>query len=271
MTAPRIESAANPLVKRIRALENRREREAQGVFFVEGIAPVWAAVEHGAPLELLVVAPDLLTSEPARRMVAAQERAGVRVVTMGGEVFARIATREHPSGLGAIVRMGRQSLDALAVTPDALFVALDSVGNPGNLGTILRTVDAVGASGVVLIGDSTDPYHPNAVKASMGTLFNVPVVRVGDLAAVRAWCTAHGVATVTTSAHAPQAYWTATYPAPALVLFGSEGQGLPSDVVAGGDLAVHIPMYGSATSLNLAVSVGVLLYEMRRRRGVGGH
>jgi TrmH family RNA methyltransferase len=262
----RIESPANLLIKRMRSLEQRKTREREGAFVVEGIQPVWHAVEQGAAIETLVVAPELLTSAPAREMVARQRAAGMRVAEISAELFARVATREHPSGLAAIVRARTQSLDDLAVTPTSLFVALHEVGNPGNLGTIIRTVDAVGGSGVILVGAGTDPYHPSAVRASVGTLFRLPIVQAGEIAAVRAWCTAHGIALVTTSGRAPHDYWAVSYPAPSLVLFGSEGRGLPSEIVAAGDLAVHIPMHGGADSLNLSVAAGVLLYEFLRQR-----
>lgn len=262
----RIESAANPLIKRIRALEQRKGREAAGAFFVEGIQTVWQAMESDTAIETLVVAPDLLTSEAARAMVAQQQVAGTRVAELSADLFTRITTRENPSGLAAIVRMARRGIDVLAVTPTSLFVALHEIGNPGNLGTILRTVDAVGGNGVVLIGDTTDPYHPNAVKASTGTLFHLPVAQVTDLDALYAWCAANSVSIITTSSHAEHNYWGVTYPSPCCVLFGNEGRGLSADVVRRGDLAVRIPMQGSATSLNLAVSAGVLLYELLRQR-----
>ncbi len=202
-------------------------------------------------------------------MVARARAAGVNVAEVSSDIFARVAAREHPSGLGAIVRTARHTLDSLVVMPDALFVALDAVGNPGNLGTILRTADAVGASGAVLVGESTDPYHPNAVKASMGALFRVPVVQVDAVGVLLDWCRRHDVGVVTTSARANVSHWEAVYPAPALVLFGSEAEGLTPEVLAAGDLAVQIPMYGGVTSLNLAVAAGILLYEVRRQRARG--
>ena len=171
-----IESAANPLIKRIRALEHRKAREEQGAFVVEGIQQVWQAVEGGAAIETLIVAPDLLTSAPARTMIEQQRAAGTPIAEVSAALYERVAAREHPSGLAAIVRITRRDLNALAVTPASLFVGLHEIGNPGNLGTILRTVDAVGGHGVVLIGETTDPYHPNAVRASVGTLFRIPVV-----------------------------------------------------------------------------------------------
>ena len=141
---------------------------------------------------MLIVAPDLLRHPGAAAMVAAQEAAGVRVARLSGELFGRIADRDGPSGLAAIVRAAPATLADLAVGADSLFVALHEAGNPGNVGTIVRTASAAGAAGVILIGPSADPYDPVAVKASMGALFTVPVAtavvsgRVPGLGAPRA-------------------------------------------------------------------------------------
>jgi len=256
-----ISSAANPVVKRMRLLGDRKHRRREGAFVVEGIQPVWQAVEAGADVEVLVVAPDLLGSRTAG-MIAAQEAAGVRVARLTGELFARISARDGPSGLAAIVRGRIPGLASLPVTPESVFVALHEIGNPGNLGTIIRTADAAGGSGVVLIGAAADPFDPAAVKASMGALFAVPVARAADPAEFLAW--AAGLTVITTSAKARTSFWEAGYARPLALLLGAEGAGLPDDVLAGGDLQVRIPMTGTAESLNLAVAAGLLLYQARR-------
>jgi TrmH family RNA methyltransferase len=258
-----ISSAANPLVRRMRLLGDRKHRRREGAFVVEGIQPVWQAVEAGADVEVLVVAPDLL-GPPAAGMVAAQEAAGVRVARLTGELFARVSARDGPSGLAAIVRARVPGLASLPVPPGAVFVALHEIGNPGNLGTIIRTVDAAGGTGVVLIGAAADPFDPAAVKASMGALFAVPVARAADPAEFFAWTAGSGVAVITTSAKARTSFWAASYPRPLALLLGAEGAGLPDDVLAAGDLQVRIPMTGTAESLNLAVAAGLLLYQARR-------
>jgi len=258
-----ISSAANPLVKRMRLLGDRKHRRREGAFVVEGIQPVWQAVEAGADVEVLVVAPDLLGT-PAAGMVAAQEAAGVRVARLTGELFARVSARDGPSGLAAIVRARVLGLASLPVAPGAVFVALHEIGNPGNLGTIIRTADAAGAAGVVLIGAAADPFDPAAVKASMGALFAVPVARAADPAEFFAWAAGSAVTVVTTSAKARTSFWDAGYPRPLALLLGTEGAGLPDDVLAAGDQQVRIPMTGTAESLNLAVAAGLLLYQARR-------
>jgi TrmH family RNA methyltransferase len=259
-----ISSAANPVVKRMRLLGERKHRRREGAFVVEGVQPVWQAVEAGADVEVLVVAPALLGGSPAAEMVAGQEAAGTRVARVTGELFARLSGRDGPSGLAAIVRGRVPGLAGRPVTAGSVFVALHEIGNPGNLGTIIRTADAAGAAGVVLVGPAADPFDPAAVKASMGALFAVPVARAADPAEFFAWAADSGVSVVTTSAKAERSFWEASYPRPLALLLGAEGAGLPEAVLAAGDVQVRIPMTGTTESLNLAVAAGLLLYQARK-------
>jgi TrmH family RNA methyltransferase len=273
--AEMISSASNPLVKRVRALADRKYRRREGAFVVHGIQPVWQAVEAKADIEVLLVAPEFLRHHGALDMVAAQAAMGVRVARLTGELFGRIADRDGPTGLAAIVRAAPTPLDALGVLAadgptadgrrrpaDGLFVALHTAGNPGNVGAIVRTASAAGVGGVILIGPSADPYDPVAVKASMGALFTVPVATAQSTAEFVAWAAARGICIAATSARAGTSCWDATWRLP---LLGSEGAGLPADVLAAADLRIAIPMTGTAESLNLAVAAGILLYEVRRR------
>jgi RNA methyltransferase, TrmH family len=261
-----ITSSANPVVKRMRLLADRRHRRREGAFVVQGIQPVWQAVEAGAAIETLIVAPGLLGRSPAGQMVAEQEAGGVRVSRVSDELFGRLSGREGPSGLAAIVRGRLALLGDLPAGPGSVFVALHEIGNPGNLGTIIRTANAAGASGVMLLGQATDPFDPAAVKASMGALFSTPVSQA-EPDEFFTWAARQRIAVVTTSASAPQSFWGASYPRPLALLLGAEGAGLPETVLARGDIRVSIPMTGTAESLNLAVAAGLLLYEVQRQGG----
>ena len=236
---------------------------------MEGIQPVTQAVRHDAPIETLLVAPEILGEHPAREVVEASRDAGVEIVEVSREAFASVSDRDDPSGLAAIVSARPATLDDLQLTPESVVVALDEVGNPGNLGAIVRTLDSVGGDGVILMGPATDPYHPTAVKASMGTIFARPVCRVASFSELRAWARDKGLALVTTSAKTTADLWDTDIPLPCVLVFGSEGKGLPADVLAAGDVAVRIPIEGSASSLNLAIAASVLLYEVQRRRRAG--
>jgi RNA methyltransferase, TrmH family len=265
-----ISSAANPLVKRVRLLGDRKHRRRESAFVVEGIQPVWQAVEAGSEVDVLIVAPDLLRHPGAAAMVAEQEASGVRVARLSGELFGRISDRDAPSGLAAIVRATPVALNELTVSPGSLFAALLSPGNPGNIGTIIRTASAAGAGGVILIGTSADPYDPSAVKASMGALFTMPVATATSAAEFLAWARDGGVRVAATSARESVTCWEADLRPPLAVLLGSEGAGLPQEVLDAADVRVAIPMTGTAESLNLSVAAGILLYEVRRRTDLTG-
>lgn len=264
-----ITSAANPLVKRVRQLGDRRHRRREQAFVVRGTQPVWQAVEAGADIEVLLVAPALL-GDAAAAMVAEQEARGLRVARLSAELFGRIGDRDGPAGLAAIVRQPRISLDQLVATPNSVFVALHEIANPGNLGTIIRTADATGAAGIILVGSCTDPFDPAAVKASMGAVFSVPVVAAPDPAEFLDWCQRQRIAIAVTSGQPggpddPETYWDSRLPRPLAILFGSEGAGLPPRLLAAGDVRLRIPMTGTAESLNLAVAAGLVLYEAWRQ------
>lgn len=260
-----ITSHQNPLIKKVKRLRQKKYRRQEKAFFVEGLRVVLTAVEQKAPIQAIIYAPHLLTSEKAFHVIAERERAGVNCVAVSDEVFLALSARDNPAGLGAVIESAWNDLDKLTVQTADLWLALVEVGDPGNLGTILRTADAFGIGGVILIGDTVDPFHPTAVKASMGTLFTLPLVQVDHIGEVLEWAADHKLQTIATSAKAEQPIREAAVQFPALLLLGSEGEGLPPEVLAAANLQLTIPMRGTTTSLNLAVAAGVLMYELSGR------
>jgi len=253
-------------VKRVRSLAQRKHRQREAATVVHGIQPVRQAVEAGFAIECLIVAPSLLSSESTREFVDAQS-ANVRVITVTGDVFRRLSDRDGPAGLAAIVGTRYSSPDHLV--PDAgpvTVIALDRIGNPGNLGTIVRTADATGAAAVLLVGNTADPFDPVAIKASMGAVFNVPVARLPDLPDFFGWARERDLAVAATSARGQDPLWRTHYPDRLALLLGSEGDGLDETSVHNADVSVAIPMVGTAESLNVAVAAGVLMYDVWRLR-----
>lgn len=268
MTMP-IASPGNPAIKRIRALRQRKEREESGLFFVEGIRLVGEALQLGAAIDTLVVAPELLTSAFAQDLVAAQARAGGRVLEVTAAVFQSLSQKEGPQGLGAVLRQRWQALDDLRADDGLGWVVLDAVADPGNLGTVLRTADAVGCAGVILLGNTTDPYDPAALRASMGAVFAQGLVRA-SWEAFAAWKQRRDYPLVGAAGAASADYQAVAYRTPLLLLMGSEREGLSAAQQAFCDYLVRIPMAGRSDSLNLAVATGVVLYEIfnqHRRSG----
>ncbi|HLK25647.1 MAG TPA: RNA methyltransferase [Caulobacteraceae bacterium] len=259
MSARQVTSLTNPLVKAARALHMRKARAETGLFLAEGLKLVAEAVALGqAPMTLLFAAE--AAALPAFRPVAdATRRAGGDVVEVSPAVLAKVSRRENPQAVVATFAQSRPSLAALDPGAAPAWVALEGVRDPGNLGTIVRTVDAAGAGGVILIGETCDPYSVEAVRATMGSIFAVPIYRATAEAFV-AWRGAWPGSVVGTLLSATTDYREAAYRPPSLVLMGPEQAGLSPGLAALCDVTVKIPMRGRADSLNLAVATGVMLY-----------
>ncbi|MYA77331.1 MAG: RNA methyltransferase [Gemmatimonadetes bacterium] len=270
-----ITSLQNPRIKAIRALSQRKRRQETGLFFAEGIRLVGEAVQTGADVETLVVAPDLLRSDFGRDTVRRAREEGVEILEVGVEVFRSLSGKDGPAGIGVVARQRWTALDDTGVglegggsSPnDAAaaatlgWVVLEDVGSPGNLGSILRTSEAVGGAGVILLGATTDPYDPEAVRGSMGAVFSQQIVR-SSLEALIQWKRQINIPMIGTSDAAPADFRSATYAPPLLLCLGGEQHGLSKEAIEACDTVVSIPMAGRADSLNLAVAAGVMLYEV---------
>jgi len=260
---PLITSTANPLIKLARSLRNKKERAQTGQFLVEGILHVGEAAAANWKIDAVLYAPDLLASDFAKNLILELERKGVRCQPVSAQVFASVADKENPQGIMAIVQQRAYALGELDPAAVRFGAACVSPQDPGNVGTILRTLDAVGADVLFLLEGGVDPYHPSAVRASMGTLFWKPVVQTSFSAFVD-WARAHGHQLIGTSAHGSVDYRSVSLSdQPSVLVLGSEQKGLTSEQSAVCDVLVKLPMRGRATSLNLAVAAGVLLYALK--------
>jgi TrmH family RNA methyltransferase len=257
-----ISSHANPLVKQIRSLRQKKGREETGMFLVEGIHHVGEVVEAGWDLETLVYAPDLLTSDFAHHLVDEQSRRGIRCVALARDLFVTIAEKDNPQGILALARQRQLNLDGLSPKTFHWGAAAVSPQDPGNVGTILRTLDAVGADGLFLLDGGVELYHPSVVRASMGTLFWLPVVQASFIE-FEQWRRKNGYQLVGSSAHAETDYREFRWGnKPTILLLGNEQKGISPEQTAACDAVVSMPMKGRVSSLNLAVAAGVLLYRM---------
>lgn len=261
-----ISSGSNPAAKRIRSLADRKFRKREGVFLVEGMQPVWRAAESGWEIDSLILAPDLVENPAVEDLAADLSSRGTRIVYLSADLFTRLSERDGPAGVMAIVRMQSVKLNDLVVRKEDAWIVLHRVHNPGNLGTIIRTADAAGIAGIILAGDSTDPFSPVAVKASMGSIFSLPIAITSDVQNVLAWAKGQGMILVGTSGYAQNAHWDAELPRPLGIVLGNEGDGLPEDLLQALDSTVRIPMIGTAESLNLGIAAALLMYEVQRHR-----
>lgn len=259
-----VTSLANPLVKDIKALALKKFRDGQNAFMAEGLKLVIDALDLGWQVRTLVFA-------KAGRGVAAVEKAAARTVAAGGtvlevseKVLSAITRRDNPQMVVGVFSQKYLPLKDIRPRDADVWVALDRVRDPGNLGTVIRTVDAVGAKGVILVGDTTDPFAVETVRATMGSIFAVPVAKAG-VETFLAW--RKGFPGLVAGTHLKGAvdYRSVDFGnRPVLLLMGNEQQGLPDDLAASCDRLLRIPQAGRADSLNLAVATGVMLFEIRR-------
>jgi len=264
--AHQITSASNPLIKTLKSLHAKKGRVETGLFLAEGARLAREAADLGAWPEMLLYAPSALERPPVRALVREAEGQGVRVIETSESLLAQVSKRDNPQTVIGAYRQRLRQLDDLA---GALVVALEGVRDPGNLGTIMRTADCVGADGVVLLGESCDPFSVEAVRASMGSIFAVKLVRASfeDLLDFRR---RRGAGLLGASLTGTALDGSAPIGECAIVLMGNEQSGLPAQMQAACDLLVKLPMRGRADSLNLAVATAIMLYDVWRRRGYDG-
>jgi RNA methyltransferase, TrmH family len=254
-----VTSLTNPTVKAVRALHMRKARVETGQFLAEGLKIVIEAVELGRAPRILLFNAEAGAHPLLQRAVAATENASGEVIEVSRDILAKISRRDNPQTVLAVFEQAFTSLDDLAPQSARCWVALQAVRDPGNLGTVIRTADAAGCGGVILVGDCCDPYSVEAVRATMGSVFAVKIAKAGVeefIAWRRAWPgpVVGSLLTATTDFRA------ATYAAPTLILMGNEQAGLPPELAAICDVSVKIPMRGRADSLNLAVATGIMIY-----------
>ncbi len=260
-----ITSKSNNNVKFIRQLQQRKEREQTGLFYIEGLRIVIEAIQQRAELQQLVVAPELLTSKLGQELVAEQQNQGVNYLEVSAEVFTSFSSKDNPQGIAALARQHWHLLDEIQLDAGLCWIALYKTQDTGNLGSILRTSDGVGSAGVILLDSTTDPYDLNSVRASMGAIFSQRLVRT-SFAQFAAWKRQQSCFLVGTSDSASSDYRSTRYQHPLVLLMGSEPQGLPVEYQQLCDTMVTIPMVGRADSLNLAVATGIVLYEIFYQR-----
>ncbi|HWC31199.1 MAG TPA: RNA methyltransferase [Dehalococcoidia bacterium] len=263
-----ISSRQNDRVKAIRALREKKERDQTGAFFAEGERLLRAALQTGAAFELIVLAPDRLTRSEAA-LVDALEELQAPLLEVTPEVFDTLAFREEGQSVGAVIAQRWETLSSVSETRRC-WLALHDIQHPGNLGTLIRTCDAIGGDGVILTGRSTDPYHPIAVRGSLGALFSQRIVRSTPQELAR-WLPHSGCSVIGTSPDGSKDYREIDYASrPVVIMGGNERVGISTEQIAQCDELVRIPMAGYVESLNLSVATALVLYEVLRQRERAG-
>ena len=259
-----VTSLSNPIVKDIRALAMKKFRDQQNAFMAEGLKLVIDAFDLGWTIRTLVFAKAQRGNPTVEKIAARTVAAGGLVLEASEKVLGAITRRDNPHMVVGVFQQRWAALKDIRPADGDVWIALDRVRDPGNLGTVIRTADAVGAKGVILVGETTDPFSVETVRATMGSVFAVPVARAG-VEAFLAWRKGVQATFVGTHLKGSVDYRTVDYAkGPVVLVMGNEQQGLPDELAASCDALIRIPQAGRADSLNLAVATGVALYEIRR-------
>ncbi len=259
---------SNPLVKRVKGLREKKHRKAEGLFLAEGLRILTEAHEAGVLPEMLFYAGGQALHPLAETLIAATLAAGRDVIETSRDILSKLSGKDNAQILVGVYRDRLTPLDRLDRSSSAIWIVAQAMRDPGNLGTVLRTGDAVGAGGLILVDDCVDPFSVEAVRASMGALFtqSITQARWSDFTG---WLRQGPGQLVGTSLNTDTDYQAPRYEAPTFLLIGNEAQGLPPAYEAECDLLVKMPMLGKADSLNAAVACAVMAYEVlnQRRRG----
>jgi RNA methyltransferase, TrmH family len=250
-----ITSHANPQIKKIKSLELRKYRKETGLFLAEGLRSVIEGVELNAPLEQLVVHHDHVARPEVQRLINATRTS---VLSVTDDILSKLSHKDNPQ---TVLGVFRQNFAPLATLQNGVWVGVEQIRDPGNLGTIIRTIDAAGAAGIVLIGSCCDPYAPESVRASMGSIFAVPIVSVTEDAFYN-WRKDYKHPIIGTALQTNTDYREISYPTDMMVMMGNEQAGLSEIMRTHCTHLVKMPMRGRADSLNLAVATAVMLYSI---------
>lgn len=266
---PIITSTGNPRVVEARKLDQRKHRQQQGRFLVEGLQLIHMALDAGLrPLEVFFCRA-LFAGAEAPALMERFHAIGAALQPVSVNVMQALSDRDTPQGLVAAFALYSAPLDALTLAGSELVVVLDRLQDPGNLGTLLRTADAAGAAAVIVVTPAADPFDPRTVRASMGSLFNLPVIAADDAPGLCSWLRGRGLRVIGADARRGVEWTRCDWRGGAALLLGNEARGLSDDLAAGVAEWVSLPIVGRADSLNVAVAGGVLMYTWMQHNRLG--
>ncbi len=258
----KITSLQNAKVKEAVKLRDRRPREESGLFLIEGYRELKRAIDAGRKIETIFYCPEFFLGTNERDLM---QKAGCPSIECTQDVFAKLSYRDRPDGLLGVAPQLHLRLEDLKLKENPFFVIAESIEKPGNLGTLLRSSDAAGVDAVIVCDPTTDIHNPNVVRSSVGTLFTLPVLETKEEETI-SFLKNNQIAIVAATPHAKLEYTEADFKVPLAIVVGTEQYGLSKNWIEQADIAVRIPMFGIADSLNVAAATTILLYEVVRQR-----
>jgi TrmH family RNA methyltransferase len=260
-----VTSKDNSEIKHLRALSDPKQRRKERAFLIEGVKMVEEALRDNAGVSMVVASPTLVQHHGKGVLKLAESRS-IEVLWISDKLMDAVSETKTPQPVMAVVTIMEHGEEDLLARGSTLVVVAHQLQDPGNLGTIIRTAEAVGAAGIAVTPATVDPYSAKSVRASMGSILRLPVVRISDIAAFIAACTQRGFQVASTAVTGNRTLFDVDLRKPTVVILGQEGAGLPQNMQASVDLQIRIPMAESIDSLNVATSAAVILYEALRQR-----
>ena len=265
MSDMEITSLQNPRIKSVVKLRKHSVRRKEEKILIEGFREILRSIEGGWPLEEFYYCRDLFLGENEDELLDHAREQGCQLYSCSEEVFRKIAYRDRPDGLIAIAPQGSMGFDDLPDLENPFFLVLSGIEKPGNLGTMLRSADGAGVDAVLLTDTVTDVFNPNAVRASVGTLFTVPLIECTREECLQ-YLRDQGIPVLATTPDGSKSLYETQLNGPVALVVGSEMLGLPDAWLEAADLRVQLPMLGQADSLNVSTAAGIVLYEVVRQR-----
>jgi len=260
-----ITSKENKAVKYLRSLSDPKYRKKECAFLIEGIKMVEDAIRDGLGVIRIFATPDLVQHH-GKSILKLTETIPTEILWISRNLMYAISANKTPQPVLAVVKKNEYDEDTLLNHASGLIVIAYQLQDPGNLGTIIRTAEAVGAAGVIVTANTVDPYNAKTIRASMGSILRLPIIQIRDSAAFIQVCKQRGYQTIAAVLRGEKSLFDADLKKPTVLMLGQEGSGLPQNIMPLVDLQVHIPMSEAIESLNVATAAAVLLYEVMRQR-----
>ena len=262
-----ITSRDNSLLRQARLV---RDGKTEDLIYVEGLRLADEALASGLHIEAVIFSEQLAKKEKAATVIKALSAASSRVASASEKLLESISFTKTPQGIVVLARIPDSSMDRLtaAVNHSSLIVVLHQVNNPVNVGAILRTAEAAGATGVICTKHTSDPFSPKSLRGAMGSAFRLPIWKDAEYLEVIEWCDRRQISTVCTDASADNAYTARDWTNSAALILGPESKGLVEDELRAAQEVIGIPMHGQVESLNVSVAAGIVLFEAARQRGL---
>lgn len=260
-----ISSKDNSTIKLLRSLADHKHRKKEKAFMIEGVKMVEEALRDNLGVKMVVANPSLVQHH-GKGILKLAESKSVDLLWISEKLMDSVSESKTPQPVMAVVRMPQHNEEQLLAHSSKLIVVAHQLQDPGNLGTVIRTAEAAGASGMAITANTVDPFNAKAVRASMGSMLRLPIVQIGNLAEFIRTCKGKGFQTVATALTGEKTHFDIDLRKPTVLIFGQEGAGLPQDLMDDIDLRVRIPMTETIDSLNVATAAAVILYEAMRQR-----